>query len=201
MHHSRAISVPWPLLIVVAVVPLLASGCGSEPARATADPMAAGAPSAPARSLVAAAPTAPQRPKLAPGAKTKALARVGDRPYDKTFDDIRFEMRLDEPFRREMLSEEIKALAGQRIRIRGYILPTAQQRGIKQFVLVRDNQECCFGPGAALYDCILVEMRPGQTAEFSIRPVAVEGTFGIQEIRGPDGRHLAIYHLDGESVR
>jgi hypothetical protein len=80
-------------------------------------------------------------------------------------------------------------------------LPTAQKRGIKQFVLVRDNQECCFGPGAAIYDCILVEMQPGNTAEFSIRPVAVEGTFNIEEILGPDGKHLAIYHLDGESVR
>ena len=56
-------------------------------------------------------------------------------------------------------------------------------------------------PGAALYDCIYVEMQPGQTAEYSIRPVAVEGTFGIKEIVGPDGRHLAIYHLEGESVR
>ena len=100
-----------------------------------------------------------------------------------------------------MLPEAIEAMEGQRIRIRGYILPTPQKRGIKQFVLVRDNQECCFGPGAAIYDCILVEMEPGNTAEFSIRPVAVEGTFGIQEIRGPDGTHLAIYHLDAESVQ
>ena len=68
-------------------------------------------------------------------------------------------------------------------------------------MLVRDNQECCFGPGAALYDCIFVEMQPGETAEFSIRPVAVEGTFDIQEILGPDGKHLAIYHLVGESVQ
>jgi hypothetical protein len=68
-------------------------------------------------------------------------------------------------------------------------------------VLVRDNQECCFGPGAALYDCILVEMVPGKTVEFSIWPVAVEGTFGIHEVKGPDGTHLAIYRIEGEEVR
>jgi hypothetical protein len=129
------------------------------------------------------------------------LAAAGDKPYDKTFDDLRFEIKLDERFQRGMLTDSIEAMFGQRIRIRGFILPTAQKSGIKQFVLVRDNQECCFGPGAALYDCILVEMKGGETAEFSIRPVAVEGTFGLQEIRGPDGRHLAIYHLEGESVQ
>jgi hypothetical protein len=146
-------------------------------------------------------PAVPPRPKLQPGAKTVALTRAGDRPYDKTFDDIRFEIEPGQEFHRAMLPDAVAAMAGQRIRIRGFILPTPQKRGIRAFVLVRDNQECCFGPGAALYDCILVEMQPGKTAEFSIRPVAVEGTFDIREIRGPDGKHLAIYHLEGESVR
>jgi hypothetical protein len=100
-----------------------------------------------------------------------------------------------------MLTPAIEAMVGQRIRIRGFMLPTAQKRGIKQFVLVRDNQECCFGPGAALYDCIFVEMRPGTSAEFSIRPMAVTGIFGIKEIVGPDGKHLAIYHLDAEETK
>jgi hypothetical protein len=67
-------------------------------------------------------------------------------------------------------------------------------------VLVRDNQECCFGPGAALYDCILVEMKPGSTADFTIRPIAVEGVFNIREFE-VDGKHLAIYQMDGETAR
>jgi hypothetical protein len=148
----------------------------------------------------AVAPAA-QRPNPQRGARTRVLSAAGDKSHDKTFDDIRFEMNLDDEFRREMLPENIEAMFGKPIRIRGFILPTAQKSGIRQFVLVRDNQECCFGPGAALYDCIFVEMNAGKTAEFSIRPVAVEGTFGLKEIRGPDGRHLAIYHLQGESVR
>lgn len=139
------------------------------------------------------------RPKPLPGAKTVVLARVGDRSYDKTFDDLRFEMKVGERFDRAMLSKEIETLHGQRIRIRGYILPTPQKHGITQFVLVRDNQECCFGPGAALYDCILVEMKSGKTADFTIRPIAVEGVFEIREFV-IDGKHLAIYHLDAESA-
>jgi hypothetical protein len=66
---------------------------------------------------------------------------------------------------------------------------------------VRDNLECCFGPGAALYDCILVEMQPGKTAEYSVRPVAVEGIFRIELRTDIDGNPQAIYGMKAEAVR
>lgn len=119
---------------------------------------------------------------------------------DKTFDDIKFEMELDDEFQESMLTPKINELFGERIRIRGYIYPTLKKKGLKQFVLVRDNLECCFGPGAALYDCILVHMEEGKTAEFSIRPVAVEGKFSFEEFLDYDGTTRAIYRLDGEAV-
>ena len=126
-----------------------------------------------------------------------------ERLLDKTFDDIKFDIEPDAPFDRSMLTEQINGLDGQRMRIRGYILPSAQKR-LQEFVLVRDNQECCFGPGAALYDCILVEMNPGQSADYSVRPVAVEGRFRVEEFENPlnpEGPPLAIYRLAGETVR
>ncbi len=122
-------------------------------------------------------------------------------PRDITFDDIKLEMQKGDPFTRDLLPKRVTSLEQSRVRIRGYILPSFQQRGLTQFVLVRDNQECCFGPGAALHDCVVVRMRPGRSADFSIRPVAVVGTFRVEELRGPDGRHLAIYALDGEGVQ
>ena len=120
---------------------------------------------------------------------------------DITFDDIKFEHRKGTPFRRSLLSDKIERLHGQRIRIRGYILPSYQQDGITQFVLVRDNRECCFGPGAALYDCIFVEMAAGKSISYTVRPVAVEGIFRIKPFLDPDGKTLAVYHLEGISVR
>jgi hypothetical protein len=118
-----------------------------------------------------------------------------------TFDNVKLELKKGDPYDSSLLTDEVKKLDGQRIRIRGYILPSYQQAGIKQFVLVRDNMECCFGPGALLHDCILVEMRAPATAEFTVRPVSVVGTFTIREIKGPDGNYLAIYHLDGNQVK
>ena len=151
----------------------------------------------PSRAEAAAATTA--EPMVA--APSPRPATPAGRPRDVTFDDIKLDMEKAAPFTRDLLPKRVTALGGERIRIRGYILPSFQQTGLTQFVLVRDNMECCFGPGAALHDCIVVRMQPGRTAEFSVRPVAVAGTFRIEELLGPDGKHLAIYAMDGEDVR
>lgn len=119
---------------------------------------------------------------------------------DVTFDEVKLEMKKGDPYDASLLTPKVKQLDGKPIRIRGYILPSFQQTGIKQFVLVRDNMECCFGPGALLHDCILVEMTAPATATFSVRPVSVEGTFSIREVKF-DGKYLAIYHLDGKEVK
>ena len=147
------------------------------------------------------------RPERPPAAATRPPeppsrpAPAAGSPREVSFDDIKLDMEKGAPFTRDLLPKRVTALDGTRIRIRGYILPSFQQSGLTQFVLVRDNQECCFGPGAALHDCIVVRMLPGRSADFSIRPVAVAGTFRLDELRGPDGKHLAIYAMDGEDVR
>ena len=150
----------------------------------------------------------PRRPANRPLPPPEQVAPKRDRPtpkpqpgktLDLTFDDIKFDIEPDAPFKREMLPQAIEDLGGQKIRIGGYMLPSFQQRDIKQFVLVRDNMECCFGPGAALYDCILVDME-GRGVDYTVLPVTVEGTFTVKEYTS-DGKHLAIYHLQGVGVR
>ena len=143
----------------------------------------------------------PGQSAAAPAGPAPSASKPSGAIRDISFDDIKFDMEKGAPFTRDLLPERVTALEQERIRIRGYILPSFQQTGLSQFVLVRDNMECCFGPGAALYDCVVVRMQPGKTGNFSIRPVAVEGTFRLEELRGPDGRHLAIYALEGEGVR
>lgn len=136
------------------------------------------------------------------GAASLSAAERGNTTVkDISFDDVKLEMQKGDPFDTKLLTEKVKELDGKKIRVRGFILPSFQQTGIKQFVLVRDNLECCFGPGALLHDCILVEMLGDASATFTVRPVSVEGTFSIREVKGPDGKHLAIYHLDGNQVK
>jgi hypothetical protein len=120
---------------------------------------------------------------------------------DISFDDVKLDLAKGAPFTPEALTPRVRELERRRVRIRGYILPSFQQTGLTQFVLVRDNLECCFGPGAALHDCVVVRMAPGKTADFSIRPVAVTGVFRVEELRGPAGGHLAIYAMEGLEVK
>jgi hypothetical protein len=141
----------------------------------------------------------PQNPKASPQ-NPKAIPTQSTLTVNSTFDDLKFDIEKTDHFDRSRLTPQIEKLFGKKIRIRGYIYPTLRKRGLKQFVLVRDNLECCFGPGAALYDCILIRMQPDKTAEYTIRPVAVEGVFRFEEFIGPDGKHLAIFCLDGEKV-
>ncbi|MCC9644869.1 DUF3299 domain-containing protein [Rhodopirellula sp. JC740] len=130
---------------------------------------------------------------------------------DITFDDLTFEIQKGEVFDKEKLTKEIKFLDGRNVRLRGYMLPSTlyKETDIDQFVLVRDNQECCFGPGAALFDCVMIEMQPGRTTDFVPRPVTVEGKFVLDTKtyrypggKGPDGAsHSAIFRIEGLRVR
>jgi hypothetical protein len=118
-----------------------------------------------------------------------------------TFDDLIFPLEKDQPFTESLLTDKIRGLFGQKIKIRGYIHPSCPFRtGVKSFILVRDDQSCCFGPGAALYDCIIVNMVPGRTTDYTLKPIAVEGVLTLREFKDLDGKHLAIYHMDGEAV-
>jgi hypothetical protein len=202
------------MCVSMAAVLITAAGCGESraPAMTTSSQTATSAPDATADSTQVvgdAAANGAIRNNGDEGAQRQANDRQltpsavaqPERTRDISFDDLKFDINKGDPFRRSMLTEKIEALEGKPIRIRGFILPSYQQAGLTQFVLVRDNFTCCFGPGAALYDCVIVEMKPGKSTDYSLYPVAVEGTFSIREIADGDGKTVAIYHLDGETVR
>jgi hypothetical protein len=140
--------------------------------------------------------------ELAEDRKAREAAR---KRGEISFDDLKFDIEKDGLFKPEMITPEIKELEKKTFKLRGFILPISvfQQSGIKQFVLVRDNKECCFGPGAALYDCVMVTMAPGKSATFSTRVVTVKGKLEIdsESYRNEEGGHYAIYKMTAEEVR
>jgi hypothetical protein len=135
----------------------------------------------------------PPRQTVAPRSPRAAARSKGD----ITFDDLKFEIEKGGKFENSMLTKEIKALDKQTIKLRGYILPNSvyKSSGIENFVLVRDNMECCFGPGAAIYDCVMIYMDKGKTADFTTKPIAVRGKFEVEEFKFPDGTLAAIYKI------
>jgi hypothetical protein len=154
-----------------------------------------------ADSVNAAAAALPKTRAIAAKREGNALVPGADGFIETSFDDLKFPMEKTEEFLESLFTDRVRTLFDRKIRIRGYMYPTLRKKGLKQFVLVRDNMECCFGPGAALYDCVLVTMAGGATAQYSIYPVAVEGTFRFETLDGPEGRPLAIYQMAGDAVK
>jgi len=128
-----------------------------------------------------------------------------------TFDDLQFEIEKDAAFDAKKLTDTLKFLNGRKVKLSGYILPATlfKEADISEFVLVRDNLECCFGPGAALFDCVMIEMVASKTTDFVTRPVTVEGKFifDAEKYRYPPGvgpkgaTHFAIFRIEGVQVR
>lgn len=121
-----------------------------------------------------------------------------------SFDDLKFDILPDAPYDPSMLTDEIRGLDGKVVKLRGYILPSTlfRETNIAEFVLVRDNQECCFGPGAALFDCVVVNLVGNTRTNFTTIPVTVTGTFKLKEYKYPDDSgHFAIFNLQGTAVK
>lgn len=129
-----------------------------------------------------------------PETNSSATASTAE-PIDTSFDDLKFDIEKGAAYKPSMLTDEIKKLDGKTIRLRGFVRPGFKQNGIKQFVLVRDNQECCFGPGAALYDCVMVKMADDQSIDFTVRPISVVGTLYLKEFVGKDKKVWAIFRM------
>lgn len=74
----------------------------------------------------------------------------------------------------------LNELDGRRVRVRGFMFPTYQEEGLRQFVLARDNDICCFVRKPKVYDVLTVKMRDGVTTRYiSNRPFDVVGIFRI----------------------
>ena len=95
--------------------------------------------------------------------------------------------------RRRRRAPEIAAMDGKKIFIKGYIRPDSvtQPSGIKEFLLVRDNNQCCFGDISEIkyYDQMAVDMTGSLSVDF--RDGAVYRLGGILKVepqnvnRGP----------------
>lgn len=160
-------------------------------------------PTAPAATRSSRSPVRKTASGSVPPPRTRVLeaptASAGVLPI--TFDSLMFPMERNDPFSPNLLTDAVRALFNKRVKIRGFIHPSCPfETGVKSFILVRDDQGCCFGPGALLYDCIIVDMVPGKTTNFSTRPVAVEGTLEFREYKDLNGKHEAIFHLEAEAV-
>lgn len=92
---------------------------------------------------------------------------------------------------------DVAKLDGHDIFIKGYMYPTRQQEGLKEFVLLKDTGECCFGGNPKLSDMIVVKLQGDLTATHrDMQLVSVAGKFHAGA-RADSAGLSAVYTLDG----
>jgi len=117
---------------------------------------------------------------------------------------INYDMLQPDPStRNEIIPASAQQLNGKKVFIKGYVYQPSggQMTGLKQFVLVRDKGQCCFGGEPKLTDMILVKLNGKLTAEFNMRVIKLAGKFRVSPAGGLHGLGPVVYQLDADYIR
>jgi len=113
------------------------------------------------------------------------------------------ELQPDESVPGQQVPPAAMQLEGKRVFIKGYIYPGRDKDGINQFLLVRDQGDCCFGGNPKLTDRIHVKLLPPLKLSFQSRLHKVAGTFHVSPsdtaIDGAKGG--VFYHMEADYVQ
>lgn len=97
--------------------------------------------------------------------------------------------------------ESAGSMSGRDVLLKGYMYPGSRQRGITDFLLVRDQGDCCFGGNPKITDRVLVRLSDSKGIEFTPRLVKIAGRFRVEPAGAPDLGGGVLYHLDDAFVR
>lgn len=98
-----------------------------------------------------------------------------------------------------IIPQEIKALEGKQIYLKGFMYPTGRMYELTQFVLCKDNAQCCFGGEPALQDMIGVTINNNRTTTHSDSLTGVAGKLRLNP-NYHGGKLEPIYLLEADFV-
>lgn len=100
---------------------------------------------------------------------------------------------------------EVAALAGQRVFIKGYIRPdsTPVRTGISQFLLVRDDNQCCFGDASKVqyYDQIAVDLTGSLRLDYSMGVFRIGGILAVEPANLRRGPGAPVFSLRADYAK
>ncbi|NDC54503.1 MAG: hypothetical protein EBZ74_09505 [Planctomycetia bacterium] len=99
------------------------------------------------------------------------------------------------------IPDTARAHDGHDVLLKGYMYPGKQQQGIVQFLLVRDQGDCCFGGNPKITDRVLVQLRDPAGIGFSPRICKIAGRFAVRPMVAPGLDGGVLYHLEDAVAR
>ncbi|WP_406699540.1 DUF3299 domain-containing protein [Singulisphaera sp. Ch08] len=101
----------------------------------------------------------------------------------------------------EIIPASAKELDGKKVYIKGYMYPSDQTTGIKEFVLCRDNGTCCFGGQPKLTDMIQVKLKEPLALDYHTGLRYIAGNFKVEQNQAPGSLGTVLYHLDADYAK
>lgn len=104
----------------------------------------------------------------------------------------------------DAVPDTARTMDGRNVLLKGYIYPGKQQTGITQFLLVRDQGDCCFGGNPKITDRVLVQLKDPSHPKginFSSRLTKIAGRFVIRPMGAPGMDGGVLYHLEDAFAR
>ncbi len=103
----------------------------------------------------------------------------------------------------QMVPPSALDLEGKKVFIKGYVYPGQRKDGIRQFLLVRDQGDCCFGGDPKITERIQVTLEEPLLLSYAPRIHKLGGTFHVeprdQAIDGAAGG--VLYHLKADYLQ
>ena len=98
--------------------------------------------------------------------------------------------------------EHIRKLTGRRIHLKGFMLPVETQKDrVTTFLLMPDQQACCFGRVPEPNEWVVVDMVPKEGGPILMdQLVQIEGKLVVEE-QWEDGFFVGIYHVAASTVK
>ena len=101
------------------------------------------------------------------------LAQVS---FEKVYNEL-LGLKVDQP----VFSENVKNLDGQRVTLRGYVIPTEGYRSHKEFVFSAYPYSMCFFCGGAGPESV-VEVFASEPIEYSAEAIVITGTLRLNSV-------------------
>ncbi len=92
---------------------------------------------------------------------------------------ISYAMLRDNPKTSLPFSEKAKQLDGQKVFLKGYVRPGAKKNNLKNFILVGDFGECCFGGSPKITEVVAINIQSDDTVNYSFALRRIGGFFRL----------------------
>ena len=139
-----------------------------------------------------------------------AVGSIGRHTYDymtevpdgyerMAFTDLRPNVRTSLPY-----SEKAEKLDGKKVFLKGYVRPNAQMTNMKDFILVGDFGDCCFGGNPKITEVVAVNITSDDLIDHSYFIRKIGGTFRLDSSSrriDEDGIPKVFYSIEADYIR